>query len=188
MSLKLDQLKQLNQVQLDQTEDQLVASIQTGSDQAFESIYKKYEGRLMGFLHFKLKNSEIAEEVFQITWSKVLDHIQNYKKTNTFSSWLFTIANNSVKDWYKKAHNQNKLLESFKLLNSQDVNEIKHQSLNLSFLEDPFKSVIELQYVQGLTSKEISKELNLSESNVRKISSRAKKQIKKHILNGGWLK
>lgn len=169
------------------TDDELVLSIQKGHDEAFKILYKKYEGKLMGYLYFRLKNTEIAEEVFQITWTKVLDHIYSYKESNSFSSWLFTIAANTVKDWFKKTHNQNRLLESFKSSQSIDLNESRTESLDLSFLKTEYQRVIELQYIEGLSSKEISKELNLSESNVRKIASRAKKQIKEHVLSGGQL-
>jgi len=167
-------------------DDELILEIQNGNDTAFETIYKRYEGKLMGYLVFKLKNQELAEEIFQLIWSKVLKNIHKYRFTESFSSWLFTIASNSVKDWYKKSSNEKKLLESFRQVKESTV-EAGSAQIDLKFLKPDFKKVIELQYIEGLSSKEISKELNLSESNVRKISSRAKQTIKEHILNGGSL-
>lgn len=169
-----------------QTDNELISGFQNGSEKAFALLYKKYEGKLMGYLYSKLRNQELAEEVFQISWSKVVDNIHRYKFSENFSAWLFTIASNSVKDWFKKSHNQLKLLESFrqeKRLSNQDP----ESSLDLKFLNPDEKKIIELQYVQGMSSKEISKKLILTESNVRKISSRTKQKIKKYILNGGHL-
>lgn len=169
-----------------QTDDELVSGVQSGSEKAFGLLYKQYEGKLMGYLYSKLRNQESAEEVFQISWSKVIDNIHKYKFTENFSSWLFTIASNSVKDWYRKSHNQVKLLESFKQEN-ETSNQNSEASLDLNFLQSDAKKIIELQYVKGMSSKEISEKLSLTESNVRKISSRAKQKIKIHILDGGSL-
>lgn len=177
-------------VKLDFSENQsdeiLVSGVQKGSEVAFNHLYAKYEGKLMGYLYSKLKNQEIAEEIFQISWSKVLNSIHRYKFSESFSSWLFTIANNSAKDWFKKTTNQHKVLESLKYATFDDTF-TSDSNLELSFLKADAKKVIELQYIKGFSSKEISQSLGLSESNVRKISSRAKKQIKNHILQGGSL-
>ena len=172
------------------TDDDLILGVQNGSEEAFALLYKKYEGKLMGYLIFKLKNPEIAEEVFQISWSKCLDNIHKYKFTDSFSSWLFTIATNSVKDWFKKSSNYTKLLETFKnekAIEQESLNNNKSLSLDIHFLKEDAKQIIEFQYIEGLSSKEISKKMNITESNVRKISSRARLEIKSHILNGGNL-
>ena len=169
-----------------QTDDELISGFQKGSEEAFALIYTKYEGKLMGYLYSKLRNQELAEEIFQVSWAKVVDNIHRYKFNENFSSWLFTIASNSAKDWFKKSHNQLKLLESFKQENEHS-DQSTEPTLDLNFLKPDAKEIIELQYVKGLNSKEISKKLSLTESNVRKISSRARKTIKNHILDGGHL-
>jgi len=172
------------------TDDDLVLGVQNGSEEAFALLYKKYEGKLMGYLTFKLKHPEIADEIFQISWSKVLDNIHKYNFNDSFSSWLFTIATNSTKDWFKKSTNQVKLLDAFKnesTLDNQSKDDLLHRNLNLDFLKKEAREVVELQYIEGFSSKEISQKLNLTEANVRKIASRARAQIKKHILNGGHL-
>jgi len=172
------------------TDDDLVLAVQNGSEQAFALLFKRYEGKLMGYLIFKLKNPELADEVFQISWSKVLNHIHKYKFNDSFSAWLFTIATNSVKDWFKKSANQKKLLKTFEIENSienQLLNTERQSRLNIDFLKLDAQKIIELQYVEGFSAKEIAGKMNLTESNVRKISSRARLEIKKHILDGGLL-
>ncbi len=170
------------------TDDDLVLGVQNGSEEAFALLYKKYEGKLMGYLIFKLKHPEVADEIFQISWSKVLTNIHKYKNKNSFSAWLFTIATNSVKDWFKKCSNQTKLLEAFRNELIPDASSAdKQSSLNIEFLKPEARKIIELQYIEGLSSKEISTKMSLTESNIRKIASRARLEIKKHILNGGSL-
>lgn len=188
--MKNDQDKGQDPV-LDQTELEWIKEIQKGSDEAFSFLYKRYEGKVMGYLTHKIRNREIAEELFQVSWTKAVNHIHSYNSKSSFSSWLFTIVSNTAKDWFKKKNNQERLLKSLKDLppESMDLQDSTNPSLNmdLSYLNQESKQVIELQYIEGLSSKEISKKLHLSESNVRKVSSRAKKQIRNFIIKGGVL-
>ena len=138
----------------------------------------------MGYLIFKLKNQEIALDVFQMTWAKVIKNAHKFRQDKSFSPWLMAITTNLVKDWFKTASNYSKLLKSYKVEGSLP-NEEARVLPNLSFLKKQAQDVLQLKYIGGFNSKEIGEKLNLSESNVRKISSRALKEIKTHIQNGG---
>ena len=168
------------------TDEQLILSISGGSERAFEEIYERYERKLMGYLVYRIKNQEIAQELFQVTWSKVLQNSHKFKKEKSFSPWLMTIAANLVKDWFKKTSNYQRLIKAYGLEES-DQNSASDNLPNLSFLKNQSQTILKLKYIEGLSSKEIGETMNLSESNVRKLSSRALKQIKEHIESGGHI-
>jgi RNA polymerase sigma-70 factor (ECF subfamily) len=166
------------------SDEQLIQSISEGEDKAFEELYNRYEGKLMGFLVYKVKSNEAAQDLFQIVWSKVVQNSHKFKQDHNFSSWLMTIASNQVKDWFKTSTNYSKLIERFG--NEPTTHDDIEKSLpNLSFLKQESQEILILRYVQGLTSGEVAKKLNLTEANVRKITSRALKEVKAHIQNGG---
>lgn len=166
------------------SDEQLIQSISEGEHKAFEELYSRYEGRLMGFLVYKVRSNEAAQDLFQIVWSKVVQNSHKFKQDHKFSSWLMTIASNQVKDWFKASTNYLRLLESYG--NEPTSHDDIEKSLpDLSFLKRESREILILRYVQGLTSGEVAKELNLTEANVRKISSRALKKVKTHIQNGG---
>jgi len=166
------------------SDEQLIQSISEGENKAFEELYSRYEGKLMGFLVYKLKSNEVAQDLFQIVWSKVVQNSHKFKQGHKFSSWLMTIASNQVKDWFKTSANYARLLEGY---SNEPVSRDDDETPlpDLKFLKQESKEILILRYVQGLTSSEVAKKLNLKEANVRKISSRALKEVKTHILNGG---
>ena len=74
------------------------------------------------------------------------------------------------------------------MLESQLIKEEAGAFLNtlIRGLKYPYKEVIYLQYYDGLNSREIAEILGISPANVRKISSRAKEQLKKGMLKKGY--
>lgn len=171
---------------LNLSDEQLIQSICEGREEAFNELYSRYEGKLMGFLVYKVQNQDIAHDIFQTVWSKVVLNVHRFKRKHQFAPWLMAIASNQVKDWFKASSNYSKLLKSYKDELTED--ESCEASLpNLSFLKQESQDVLKLRYIEGFTSKEVAEKLRLSESNVRKISSRALKKVKAHIENGGSL-
>lgn len=143
----------------------------------------------MGYLVSKVRKIEIAEEVYQLTWSKVVNSIHLFDSSKKFSTWLFTISTNTFKDWVKSNSNHLKLLENLSVnadIENQTISN-NYAELNLDFLDKVQKEVILLKYTRGFKSKEIAEKLNLTDSNIRKIISRAKLSIKQYLINGGQL-
>jgi len=168
------------------SDEQLIKNTSDGDEKAFEELYRRYEGKVMGFLTYKLRNSDAAHDAFQTVWSKVVKNSHKFKPDHRFSSWLMTIASNQVKDWFKASANYSKLLRSYSREQNENLN-VKTTLPDLSFLKNQSQEILQLRYIQGLSSNEVANKLNLSEANVRKISSRALKEIKTHVQNGGSL-
>ena len=74
------------------------------------------------------------------------------------------------------------------LLESQLIKEEAGAFLNtlIRGLKYPYKEVIYLQYYDGLNSREIAEILGISPANVRKISSRARGQLREKMLKKGY--
>ena len=74
----------------------------SGKDKAFDVLFKKYERPLFSFILKIIKDRQIAEDVFQQTWLKVINGLSNYEERGSFSSWLFGIAYNCSIDQTRK--------------------------------------------------------------------------------------
>ncbi len=81
---------------------ELVRAYLSGKEAAFVKLYNKYERPLFSFILRFFKNIQIAEDVFQQTWIKVINGLPDYEERGSFSSWLFGIANNCSIDYIRK--------------------------------------------------------------------------------------
>ena len=80
-----------------------------GDLSAFETIYDRYAGRLLGFVASLGANRDLAEEACQKTWIKVIDHLEQYEAAGRFRPWLFTIAHRQWLDDVRSAWQRHKV-------------------------------------------------------------------------------
>lgn len=59
-----------------------------------DRLIEQYQHRLLRFLIYLTGSREIAEDLFQETWLRVLERGSQYDGKHNFSTWLFTIARN----------------------------------------------------------------------------------------------
>jgi RNA polymerase sigma-70 factor, ECF subfamily len=67
-----------------------------------DHLIELYQHRLLRFLLFLTGRREIAEDLFQETWMRVLMRGAQYNGKARFDTWLFTIARNLVIDLSRK--------------------------------------------------------------------------------------
>ena len=63
-----------------------------------DQLIERYQHRLMRYLLFLGGNRELAEDLFQETWIRVLLRGAQFNGRSRFDTWLFTIARNLVID------------------------------------------------------------------------------------------
>ena len=80
----------------------VVALAQQGQDAAFRELVRRYERPVFSLISRMVRDRELAEDLAQDTFVKVLNHIDRYRPEFKLSSWLFKIANNVAIDHLRK--------------------------------------------------------------------------------------
>ncbi|MCC6907490.1 MAG: sigma-70 family RNA polymerase sigma factor [Phycisphaerales bacterium] len=84
------------------SDEQLVQAYRMGEREAMEALVRRYQPELLGFLSRQLGNRAAAEDVFQETFLQVHQSADDFDVSRRFRPWLFTIAANKGRDWYRK--------------------------------------------------------------------------------------
>lgn len=102
----------------DHSDYELICQYLAGDERAFEILYDRHRKVLYGYLTGLLpgRRSE-ADEVFQLTWIRVIDQLKNYRDQGCFGAWLFRIARNLLIDRVRK----NKHADSMLTLDREDI-------------------------------------------------------------------
>lgn len=88
---------------LDQCEDEmLLAFYIEGNQDAFDVLVMRYQSKLFAYLYRVTGNYEIAEDLVQETFIRVVDNIWKFDLDRTFSSWIYTIATNLARNEMRK--------------------------------------------------------------------------------------
>lgn len=80
------------------TDEELMLSLQNGDNKSFDLLVARYKNRLYTYLFRLLGNENDAEEYAQETFVKAYINADKYKTIARFSTWLYTIATNLVRN------------------------------------------------------------------------------------------
>jgi len=179
----------------EKTDEALMLDYAKGSERAFVELYRRFEPRLYGFLIQRLskKHKQLASDLFQKTWLNVHAGRNGFDPTKKFSSWLFTIAINALRDHLslKEERIEKSSLEDFpeptSLQNQENelMKELTKKDLHtvLDQLPPMQREAILLCELEGFSSSEASAMMNLSDGAVRQLLFRARTALKK-LLGG----
>src|SRR5215213_6472881 len=80
----------------------VVALAQSGREPAFRELIRRYERPVFSLVFRMVRDRELAEDLTQDTFIKVLNNIERYRPEFKLSSWLFKIANNVAIDHLRR--------------------------------------------------------------------------------------
>lgn len=80
----------------------VVALAKRGREAAYRELVRRYERPVFSLVFRMVRDRELAEDLSQDTFVKVLQHIDRYRPEFKFSSWLFKIANNVAIDHLRR--------------------------------------------------------------------------------------
>ncbi len=96
------------------SDSQLVAKFVGGDDTVIQDLINRHRDKIFGFIYLKVKNQELAEDLFQDTFFKVIKTLKKgrYVEEGKFLSWVIRIAHNLVIDYYRKQNKMKKVYET----------------------------------------------------------------------------
>lgn len=158
--------------------DILIQSLKNQEPKAFDELYERYSGALMGVIVSVTGDGETARDVLQETFVKVWKNIQKYDESKgRLFTWLLNIARNTAIDHLRSS--ETKISKGKITSDKSDVvieNRMGSVSINtdiigikevINKLSDDQRIVIEKAYFEGLTREDISEELNLPVGTVK---------------------
>ena len=160
------------------TDEELMKAYQLGNESAFGVLYRRYSGRLYGFLRGKLRDRVTTDEVFQGAWLKLHQTRGGYDASFPFAPWLFAVSRSVLVDHARKRARSLEDLDAAAVEAAIQVEPETTALPDLGALPATQRSAIELRYSAGLSFDEIARRLETSPSNVRQLVSRAIKKLR----------
>ena len=83
------------------TDEELAMSYVSGNNMAFDLLLTRNQSNLFSYILFIVHDRDVANDLFQETFVKVITKLQQGKYTTTgkFSAWIIRIAHNVIMDW-----------------------------------------------------------------------------------------
>lgn len=161
------------------TDEELAIMYVDGDNKAFDLLLSRNQEKLFTYILFVVRDREMANDMFQETFFKVVSRLQQgkYIANGKFSAWLMRIAHNVIMDWYRQQRAQNivdapkendlsnvgsTLLESSRegeLVNNQVMEDVRRM---MSHLPASQREVVFMRFYQQMSFKEIAEATGVS--------------------------
>ncbi|MEM0911672.1 MAG: sigma-70 family RNA polymerase sigma factor [Pseudomonadota bacterium] len=148
----------------------LVNAYLSGDYAAFVTLYDRHKGGVYRYVKRQLDNPSKTDDVFQDIWAKVIKRLDSFAHDASFSTWLYTIARNSLIDEVRHMRVVDKTIDesvssdnvasitSIHSPRASHTNVLKKQAINECINQLPLhqKDCFLLKEESGLTASEIA--------------------------------
>ena len=161
------------------TDKELVRAYVNGNNQAFDMLLQRYQGKVYSYILHIVKNKDVADDIFQETFVKIIMTLRQgrYTDTGKFAAWLNRIAHNLIIDYYRQEKSENSVSidnDDVDMLNRRDLCEANIEDLmvDIQIRDDvrriidalplPQREVLVMRYYNDMSFKEIAEATGVS--------------------------
>lgn len=84
------------------SDQEVIARAREGRETAYRELIDRYQRPVFSLVYRLVRDRELAEDLAQETFIKVLNALDRYNPRYKFSSWIFKIAHNTALDQLRK--------------------------------------------------------------------------------------
>ncbi|WP_052723736.1 RNA polymerase sigma factor [Paenibacillus wulumuqiensis] len=166
-----------NEIDSDLT--QIISKIKQGDKQTYSLIIERFQRPIFLYCYYTLYNLQEAEDVTQETFIKAYKYIGKFECTQSFSPWLYKIAQNSCIDVLKK---KKKDLNTLFAYQKEQIEQAQNPTIHLVHtyldkLTKEEKQIVLLRSLEEYSYEEIAFIMNIKPATVRKKYERIRKKL-----------
>lgn len=165
-----------------------IKRLKSGEDKAQKAFYQQFAPKMYGICLRFSKSSAEADDMLQEGFIRIFNHIKDFRGEGSLEGWVRRTIVNTAINFYKKRIKQGI---------STDLDNIKESVGNenliidkmaadellevIQQLPDGYRTVFNLNVIEGYSHKEIADMLNISENTSKSQLSRARTALQKKI-------
>ena len=185
------------------SDQEVVLLARDGKEAAYRELVRRYERPVFSLIYRIVRNRELAEDLSQDTFVKVLNALSSYRSEYKFSSWVFKIANNVAIDQVRRRELDTLSLEGSPHATTPEMieattleigepaesalDEVANRELGsqieraIARLRPEYRSCILLRHVEGRPYEEIAEIMDLPLGTVKTYIHRARHELRKAL-------
>ncbi len=174
---------------------ELVERCQQGDELAWESLVRRYQGRILGVAWHYLGHDEDARDLAQEIFVKIYRNLSTCREAERFESWMLRIARNACLDHLRRrkvrppaqdqpAEELADLADSTASGDERALEDVRHRLVHraLEALDETHREILLLRDIQGLPFGEVASILSIPVGTAKSRSQRARLALAEKIV------
>jgi RNA polymerase sigma factor (sigma-70 family) len=161
--------------------------------EVFAELYEQFMPKVYRYISFRIRDENMAQDLTSTVFEKVLTKFNGFNPQKaSFSTWIFTIARNTVIDHYRVYGKHEDIMPDVEVKTTVQYPSPEDEMINtentdrlrifLARLNKREEEAIILKYSNGMSNREIAEILKLTETNVGSILCRTVRKLRKSFL------
>lgn len=171
---------------------------QKGEEQAFRQVFDRYYRPVSYFALKILQDDSYAEDIVSETFRKAWDARTRFATQKHLTNFLYLVTRNSCISYLRSTRAAQATDEQWVQLAGEakegnepiDLERVQTRLMEVIFeklASLPGGNVLRMSFLEGKSTKEIAKELDITENNVYIIKSRSLKTLKMMLTKAEWI-
>ena len=160
----------------------------TQNQSPVELIWRQFSGKLRSFIHSKVKDETLTDDLLQEVFIKIHRQIGQLKDESKLQSWLYQVTRNTVYDHFRK-NEQNLIqdIEEIEAIDEEDDNQFMTETIEdmmkmMNQMPAEYSDVLYLTEIGGMSHKEYAEKSGISATAARTRAFRARNMLKEMMM------
>jgi len=176
------------------TDNALMTRYVKGDERAFATLFRRYAEKIYRVAIRNGLSQVDAEDLVQQTFVQIHQARHDYRQTGSFSSWLWTIANNLMRDNWRRIRSRRDVVQGLRRIGASREEMNREPSgpatpvlairKALEALSEAQRQVLVLHFYEGHSFAEIGRVIGVKESAVKVRAHRGYRKLKELLASG----
>jgi len=173
------------------TDEQLMEAVKHGDLQQASLLFDRYNKRLFNYLVRMTMDRDLAEDLTQNVFVRMIRYRTSYKEGLKFQSWIYQVARNVFSDHYQSSKNRKSTFMDFEKIgdqipdsadarNSEEQEHLLHRSMAL--LNEEQRELLVLTRFQHLKYEQVAEMMDTTVANIKVKVHRAIGKLREHYF------
>ncbi len=148
-----------------------MAAVASGDEVALAALIDRHAARVHAYLLRHSGSRADADDLLQETWLRVARSAKRFDTARRFRSWLYGIATNLARDWFRRRTTRERALRDLSTqpaaaprADGADRGELRAR---IAELPEPMRAVVLLRYYEGMSEAEMAEALDVPRGTVK---------------------
>lgn len=173
------------------TDEQLMEAVKHGDLQQASLLFDRYNKRLFNYLVRMTLDRDLAEDLTQNVFVRMIRYRTSYREGHKFQSWIYQVARNVFSDHYQANKNRKSTFMDIEKLGDQipdssDARKAEEQEhllqRSMALLNEEQRELLVLTRFQHLKYEQVAEMMDTTVANIKVKVHRAIGKLREHYF------